>query len=150
MVCRSNQRKGRRNQKFFYGLKIALCETIRVWVRYEQPDERGLSRRERNEQFDQSSPEFAIPDGGEYLWIWFHEISDSLRRVADGVCFPIPWSEYLAWAKVGGHIVRVDEYAILRAVDTAFCDEMNKELQAYQEQLRAKQSAEIEAAKRGG
>jgi accessory colonization factor AcfC len=71
-----------------------------------------------------------------------------LRRVEDGVCFPVPWSEFLAWANVANVIVRADEYAILRAVDLAFCDEMNKELQAYQDRLSAQQSREIEEAKR--
>ena len=73
-----------------------------------------------------------------------------MRRVADGVCFPIPWSEYLAWAEVTQNIVHAAEYSVLRSVDVAFCEEMNKELQAYQERQRDKQRAEVEAARNKG
>jgi hypothetical protein len=107
-----------------------------VFVRYDTPNEHGETRRERNERFEQPSPELIIPDGGQYLWDWYHELAEGVGRINDGVCRPIPWGEYLAWAKVSGSIVRTDEYAILRAMDASFCDEMNKELQAYQERLR--------------
>lgn len=135
-----------RNQEFFSVIELELKEAIRVFVRYEQPDERGLTRRERNENFQQPAPEFVIPDGGEYLWDWYHEISGRLRRVDDGVCFPIPWSEYKSWAEVTRQIVNSDEYAILGAIDVDFCDEMNKELQAYRERENERQRAEILAA----
>lgn len=146
MVSRTACRKVRRDQEFFSVIELELKEAIRVFVRYEQPDERGLTRRERNESFQQPAPEFAIPEGGEYLWVWYHEISDTLRRVDDGVCFPIPWSEYKAWAEVTRQIVNSDEYAILRSIDIDFCDEMNKELQAFRERENERQRADILAA----
>ena len=149
MVSRSDQRKSRRHQEFFYDLEIALCEAISIHVRYETPDEKGSTRRERNESFNVPSPEFEIPEGGEFLWTAYFQISDGLRRIDDGVCFPIPWSEFLAWAKVLDHVVTSDEYVILRAMDAAFCEETNKELQAYHERRAEDQRREIEAAKRG-
>lgn len=94
------------------------------------------------------SPDFEIPDGGEIIWSWYFQASDGLRRVDDGVCFPIPWDQFLSWSSVTGTIVRSDEYIILRAMDTAFCDEMNKELQAYQERIKQAQQNEIDAARR--
>lgn len=138
----------RGKEKFFSGIEYQLKQSIRVFVRYEQPDEKGLSRRERNENVDQSSPDFEIPIDGRYIWDWYFEISDCLRRVEDGVCFPIPWSEYRAWEKVTGTIVSNDEHAILRSIDVDFCDEMNKELQAYQEREKERQRLEIEAAQK--
>jgi len=96
------------------------------------PDENGLSRRERNERFGQgSSPAVDIPREGDQLWEWYFEISRRLRRVRDGVCEPIPPSEFLAWCEASGTIVNALEYAILSAMDDAFCDEMNQELQDY-------------------
>lgn len=136
----------RRDRQFFSLIELELKEAIRVFVRYEQPDERGITRRDRNESFRQPAPEFIIPDGGEYLWNWYHEISDSLRRVNDGVCFPIPWTEYIAWAQVTRQIVNSEEYAILRSIDVDFCDEMNKELEAYRERENERQRAAILAA----
>lgn len=115
-----------------------MVEAIRVYVRYELPNEDNETRRERNESFDVPSPDFEIPDGGEFIWSWYFQISDGLRRVDDGVCFPIAWSEFNVWAIVTSTEVTSDEFDILRAMDTAFCDEMNKELQAYQERMRAK------------
>lgn len=79
-----------------------------------------------------------IPDGGQYLWDWYHELSSSLRRVSDGVCFPVPWSEYIAWSTISNTIVNAIEFNALHEMDLAFCDEMNKELQAYHERERDK------------
>lgn len=125
-----------------------------MFIRYEQPDERGKTRRERNEDVsangvDVVTPEFEIPEYGDYLWLWYHELSDALQRVSDGVCLPIPWTEYEAWHNIAGHEVRVAEFGVLRAMDIAFCSEMNKELKAFQDKRNAQQAAEIEAAKRG-
>ena len=109
-----------------------------MFVRYDTPNEHGITRRERNEQFidiEHKSPELIIPDDGQYLWDWYFELASAVGRVIDGVCMPIPWSEYLAWAEVAGLIVRSEEYAILRAMDASFCEETNKELQAYHKRL---------------
>jgi hypothetical protein len=146
VVSRSDQRKDRRHRKFFSDLEVALCEAVSVHVRYETPDENGRTRRERNEDFNTTSPEFIVPEGGEYLWIWYFEISDSLRRVDDGVCFPIPPSEFFYWKSMTDRVVSADEYAILRAMDAAFCEETNKELQAYQERRAEDQRQELERA----
>lgn len=74
-----------------------------------------------------------IPDAGRYIWDWYFEASDGLSRVRDGVCARIPWTEWEAWRRECGHIVREPERAMLRAMDAAYCVEMNKELAAYQE-----------------
>lgn len=112
------------------------------------PDENGLSRRERNERFGQGpSPNVNIPDDGFYLWEWYFQISERLRRVRDSVCEPIPPSEFLAWCKASGTIVNALEYGILSAMDDAFCDEMNRELQDYNARMQEKR--ELEAKQRG-
>lgn len=102
-------------------------------VRYDTRDENGDTRRERNEKFNQShkTPDFEIPDHGFYLWEWYFDLSERLRRVRDGVAERIPPTEYLAWAAMTGEIVYPWEYAILADMDVAFCDEMDKELADY-------------------
>lgn len=137
MVSRSTQRRIGRHQSFFYDLEGDLCEATRVYVRYDLPDENGEHRRERNERHNAPCPDLNIPECGEYLWDWYWEVSDGLRRISDGVCSPIPWSEFFHWAQVTQTIVHAREYAILRAMDAVFCEETNTELQAYHERLKA-------------
>lgn len=107
-----------------------------MFIRYDYPNENDETRRERNDRHGVPSPEHCIPDGGETYWSWYFQISDGLTRVIDGVCMPVPASEINSWAQATYTIVTADEYAILRAMDTAFCDELNKELQAFHERSR--------------
>lgn len=88
-----------------------------------------------------------VPPSGRYLWRWYFDLCDSLRRVRDGVCEPFPPSEFMAWKEATARIVYADEYAILRAMDVVFCEETNKELTDYRERQKARQEAEIEAAR---
>lgn len=109
------------------------------------PDEKGRTRRERNTAFgDEYSPEFSIPLIGRYLWDWYFDLSESLTRVRDGICEPIPPSEFIAWKTATGQIVYPSEYDILRAMDVAFCDEMNAEIEASR--LRSKEAQEKQLA----
>lgn len=123
---------------------------MRVRVRYDLPDENGKSRRERASGFGDSveqPPDFNVPAEGRYLWDWYFSLSDRVRRVRDGVCEPIPPSEFLAWCAASGTIVYPVEYGILTAMDDMFCEEMNKELRDYRTRTEEKQKQEIEAAK---
>jgi hypothetical protein len=88
-----------------------------------------------------------VPPAGRFLWDWYFDLSESLRRVRAGLCEPIPPSEFLAWREATGNIVYPSEYAILREMDTAYCDEMNKELADFQERQREAQAAEIPKAR---
>jgi hypothetical protein len=76
-----------------------------------------------------------IPSNGQHLWNWYKELSGAVGRIHDGVCYPIPWSEILAWITLRGHIVYSFEIQILVDMDEAFCDETNKELQAFHERI---------------
>lgn len=113
-------------------------------------DEKGETRRQRNDDFEHGllTPEFEIPDGGEFLWDWYHDASSGTKRIVEGVCYPIEATAFLAWAQMSGTIVRTREWAILRAMDTVFCDEMNKELQAFHEREHDRMRREFEDASR--
>lgn len=124
---------------------------MRVYVRYEQPDEKGLSRRERAERFGQeAAPELDIPLAFNYVWVWYWAISGRLQRVADGVCRPIPPSEFLAWCRASGTIVSDVEYAMLSAMDDTFCKEMNSEIRDYRTRQEEERKREAEAKGRRG
>lgn len=73
-------------------------------------------------------PDLDIAENQEYLWTWYFDVSDRLGRVRDGVCDPIPPSEWLAWKELTGHIVYRWEFAILCAMDAAYCNTLNREL----------------------
>jgi hypothetical protein len=107
-----------------------LCEAVRVYTRYETPDEKGVTRRQRYERIQQPVPLFYIPEAGKYLWDWFRELNFSVTRIKDGQCCLIPPSEVLAWINLTGTIIYPSEYDILRAMDHEYCSEINKELRA--------------------
>lgn len=126
-----------------------MAEAVKVRVRYDTKDENGETRRERNEKFDAESPSLDIPDEGLYLWQWFWNLSTWFRRVRSGVSEPIVPSEMIAWADVIGVDVRPAEFAILHAMDMAFCEATNVEISEWRERDREKQRQEMDASKRG-
>lgn len=128
-----------------------MIEAICVRVRYDTLDENKKTRRERNEAFGETySPPLVVPQNGRYLWNWYFELSESIRRVRDGVCEPIPPSEFVAWTIASGNIVYSGEYAILRAMDRAYCDEMNIELTDYSIRRKEAMQNEIDAFRKVG
>ena len=62
--------------------------------------------------------------------------SERLCRVQDGIVFPIPPTEYIAWLQATGNIVYPLEYAILCAMDVAYCNETAKEIADYRERMK--------------
>ena len=119
-------------------------------MRYEFPDEKGETRRQRNERVGESTPPFEIPEHGQYIWDWFKELSLIASSVSDGMYRPIPPSEYLAWQQITGNIVYSWEYDILFSMDSVYCDEMNKEIQARQSirQERVEREAELNSRRK--
>lgn len=87
-----------------------------------------LTRREYNARYGKDAPEVEVPEAGEYLWDWYFDISDRIGRVQDGVCRPIPPSEWIAWTALTGDVVYRWEFAILAGMDTAYCNALTNEL----------------------
>lgn len=112
-----------------------MAESVRVYVRYETKGSDGITRRERNLNFGVPVPEIHIPDGCDYLWEWFFDISSGVDRAGDGYCCPITFSDYAAWERMTGAIVKPEEYAILRSMDASFVEEMNAEIKAERARL---------------
>lgn len=122
---------------------------ILTFVRYEIQDEKGESRRERNDSFGETSPLLIIPPDGAYLWRHYWAISESVVRIQDGICRPIPPSEFNAWTAASGEVLYHHEYEILRAMDAAYCEEMNRELADFRDRQKAEQEKAMADAKRG-
>ena len=109
-------------------------------VRYDTRDDTGKTRREKYQGLIDSGsnvvelpPEIIPPAGGQHLWEWYFDLSDRLIRNHDGVCHPIPPSEFAAWLAITNEIVYPSELAVLSAMDVAFCSEMGKELEAFRQ-----------------
>lgn len=62
------------------------------------------------------------------------ELNDLTDRAGDGHCRKMTPDIYKGWADMTGNLVRPSEYDMLRAMDAAFCSEMNKELAAARAQ----------------
>lgn len=133
-----------------------MADAMSVFVRYdtlidEYKNSNGdtITRRERYETMSgvEKPPELEIPEEGLEIWYWYAEISDSVQRVIDGVCRPIPPSEYLAWMTLTERKVRANEYEILRALDRAYCKETNKDLQARRNRESEQQKSDVAASK---
>lgn len=85
-------------------------------------------------------PPLVIPEECRHIWDWFAEVSSLVGRVRDGACDPIPPSEWLAWKTLTGNMIHPWEQETLFAMDIAFCEEINKELEnkraAYQDEMK--------------
>lgn len=127
-----------------------MAEAVRIRVRYDTKDENGETRRERNEKFDADSPSLDIPDEGLYLWQWFWNLATWFKRVRSGSAEIIVPSEMEAWANLNGVEVRPAEFAILHAMDMAFCEATNVEISEWRERDKERQRQEHEAAKGRG
>ena len=108
-------------------------EAVRVYTSYDLPDEKGETRRERNIKFGQEdkNPDFEIPLAGEYLWDWFTRLSNAIHRVDfNGYYYNLLPSEILAWCKLANVEMTEDEYDIITAMDSSFCNELNADIHA--------------------
>jgi len=125
-------------------------EAIRVYTRYDLPDDKGETRRERNLRFGQSdSPEVEIPYAGEYLWELFTELSNAIHRVDfNGYYYNLPPSEIIAWCKLKHWDITADEYDIISAMDNVFCKELNKDRDAISSRKLEEQKQEVKHGRR--
>lgn len=94
------------------------------------------------------APPVIVPAIGRHLWDWYYSIGESVRRVREGVCEPLPPSEFVAWSITTGNVIHPWEYAILRAMDRIYCRETNLELIDYQERQKEAMAADASAAKK--
>lgn len=120
-------------------------EAVRVYARYDLPNEKGETRRERNLRFDYGkSPEVDIPSGGEYLWDLFTTLSMVIHRVDfNGYYYTFPPSEILAWCELAKVDITSGEYEIISAMDNIFCNEINEDRSAAYSRKLDEQKQEL-------
>lgn len=88
------------------------------------------------------TPSLYIPPEGKYLWDWYAMLNEAVSRTKDGVCSLIPLTELYHWSLITGNMVSSLEYEILMSMDSAYVNEVNKELESirskYEEEQRRK------------
>lgn len=57
-------------------------------------------------------------------------MDERISRINDGVCARIPPSEWDAWQRLTGELVYPEEFAILAAMDRAYCTGVIGEIEA--------------------
>jgi len=82
------------------------------------------------------APEVEIPEEHERDWRIYFDVSNCVSRIKEGYCSRIPPSEWFAWKTLSG--VEFD-YETMRIMDTAFCQQMNIELDELRQSGEKKQ-----------
>lgn len=125
-------------------------EAVRVYTRYDLPDKKGVTRRQRNEIVDVESPLFETPSDGLYLWEWFIAINESVHRIDfNGYYCCISPSDFLAWSKLTGNQINKYEYDCLSAMDRTYCKELNADINAERAREEEERKRKLESSKRG-
>lgn len=105
-------------------------------MRLDTPDEKGETRRQRNERFGIVVPEpDPIPDEVEYLLDWFWDMSAARSYGFNGPD-PIALSDIAAWSSLTGNIIRREEIEIIRRMDAAFLRAIAREQAEAAERAR--------------
>lgn len=104
-------------------------------VRYDMPDEKGETRRQRNERFGEGDKNPEIEEVDEiyqYLLDWFFDLS-SLRTPGFNGPNPLSFSDYANWQKLTGHLITREELNILRELDQAYLKAVEEETKPVEE-----------------
>ena len=66
----------------------------------------------------------------------------------EGICHPIPPTEFKAWVEITNNIVKPVEFDILFEMDRMFCQEVNLELRSEREKQEDKMKRQAEQARK--
>ncbi|NTG07154.1 hypothetical protein G6L25_08245 [Agrobacterium rhizogenes] len=103
-------------------------------------DKNGETRRERNDAFEIDSPDPDVPEFCLSLWDWFWELRSAQAPGFSGAA-PVSHTELLAWLQITGNLLRREEIAIIRAMDSRYVVEIEREAEAIREREAAGQAA---------
>lgn len=86
------------------------------------PDEKGETRRQRNERFGQghlTPDEIHVDEDFTYLLEWFWDLNLARSMGFNGPN-PISYSEIAHWSAMTGNIISRREVALIRKMDAAY------------------------------
>lgn len=95
-------------------------------VKYDTPDHKGKTRRERNQLagWEDNTPEIDFPHEALYLWGWFFEISNTRHDCEKRLQF----SEIDAWSRLSGNDLTPYEFELITAMDAKFVEAFRAEM----------------------
>jgi hypothetical protein len=117
-----------------------LCQAVEDQVRYHTPDDDGVTRAERNAEFDMAdlTPQIEPPEDGFHIWGWFWDLSACRSGGMNGPN-PISYTELEAWARMTCTVLEPEEVDALRSMDRAFMQAYAREMADQQKRREAKQ-----------
>jgi len=95
-------------------------------VKYDTPDHKGVTRRERNRLagWDENTPEIVFPQEAFYLWEWFFELSNARHDCEKR----LQYSEIDAWSRLSGSNLKPYEFELITAMDAKFVEAFKSEM----------------------
>lgn len=108
-----------------------LSDAVALSVRYELPDEKGETRRQRNAKFGVASPDIEVPDEGQHVWDWFWEKLTNRRKSGPEA---LTHAEIGEWQRLTRTQVLPEEIEMLIAMDDAY-------MKAYRDEQEAQRAA---------
>lgn len=105
---------------------------MHLHVRYETPDDRKETRRQRNARFGQPSPVVVVPPAGAHVWEWFWALSNRRKSGPEALSF----GEIGEWQRVTGTQIRPPEVEMLIQMDNAYLSAVRDEQEALIERRR--------------
>lgn len=126
--------------RFFSELTEQLAEAVRILVRYDTPDEKGMTRRDRNEKFGQASPDHEVPEDAIHVWAWFWELSSRRKSGPEALAY----ADVGEWQRLMRRQVRPEEVEMIMSMDNAFLAEVREE-----QSMRVERASEASKKGRG-
>lgn len=96
-------------------------------VRYETPDDKGETRRQRNARFGAQSPDLEAPFAGELILEWFWHLSAFRGEGVSGPA-PIRHADIRDWSVLSHTPLRPEEVTILLQLDQAYRSALSAEM----------------------
>jgi len=111
---------------FFAALKKQATDAAYTTVRYDMADEKGETRRQRNERFGAPSPEVEIPHQLLHVWDWFWELSARRRSGPEALTF----ADIGEWSRLRQVDLQPIEVEFLMAMDDAYLKAVREDQEA--------------------
>ena len=89
-------------------------------------DEKGETRRQRNERFGAPSPEVEVPDQLLHVWDWFWELSARRRSGPEALTF----ADIGEWSRLRQVDLEPIEVEFLTAMDDAYLKAVREDQEA--------------------
>ena len=108
-------------------------------MKYEMPDDKGETRRQRNEKFGKPelTEDIEIPDEGLHIWSWFWDLNVSRQQGFSGPN-ALLLTDIANWAGLTGEIIIREEISIIRAMDLVYLQKMAEEQKLSMERAQSK------------